>query len=167
MYGRRLCICLAISLLSCLPAITRAQLAPAELPASPPTILLFEAYDENLATITMSLTGVAYATGTLTRENAAGAPETVEVKVPELRQHNFKYLLAETNIRTVGGRELDRKEAAKQLKKGQPVILLKVSNKLPDAYRSLFRDEAIILEVKALGMIPDLDGVKPERPVKP
>jgi hypothetical protein len=165
MFGNRLCTCLAISLLSCLPAVARAQLlAPAAVPASPPLILLFEAFDENLATLTMSQTVETFATATLTRINAAGAAETVEVKVPELRQQNYKYLLAETKIRTVGGRELDRKEAASQLKKGQPVILLSVSNKLPEAYKSLFRDEAIILEVKALGMIPDLDGVKPAKP---
>ena len=166
MFGNRFRTCLAISLLTCLPAVARAQLAtPTAVPVSAPLILLFEAYDENLATLTMTQTVEAYVTETLTRINAAGAAETVEVKAPVYRQQNYKYLLAESTIRTVGGRELDRKEAAKQLKKGQPVILLSVSNKLPEAYKSLFRDEAIILEVKAIGQIPDLDGVKP--PAKP
>ena len=79
----------------------------------------------------------------------------------EVREEVLKYLLAETKIKTVDGKELDRKEAAKQLKKGQPVILVSAAAKLPAAYKGLFRDDAIVLEVNGLGTTPNLDGEKP------
>ena len=151
-----------LAALAYIPVAAHAQTA------FPPQIFLFEAYDENLATLTVSQTVIAEASVTEVRINAAGVEEAVVVKVPEIREQIQKYLLAETKIRTVGGKEFDTKEAAKQLKRKQPVILLTPSNKLPDAYKSLFRDDAIILELKALGSRPDLDGVKPPiRPVKP
>lgn len=130
-------------------------------PAIPPSIVLFEEYDEKLATLTVSQTVMAEVAVTEKRVNAAGVEEEVVMRVPETRVQMQKYLLADAKIRTVGGRELDRKEAARQLKKKQPIILLSVLNKLPDAYKSLFRDEAVIIELTALGTVPDLDGVKP------
>lgn len=160
---RTLCLAGYVLLLAiCAPIVGHAQVATTA-PAFPPQIFLFEAYDENLATITVSQTVVAEAIVTESRVNAAGVEEKTIVRVPEIREQQQKFLLAETKIRTVSGRELDRKEAAKLLKKKQPVILLTLSNKLPEAYKSLFRDEAIILEMKSLGTTPDLDGVIPEK----
>lgn len=132
-------------------------------PTVPPSIVLFEEYDENLATLAVSQTVMADVFVSEKRVNAAGVEEEVVVRVPEIREQMQKYLLADAKIRTVGGRELDRKEAARQLKKKQPVIVISTSSKLPDAYKSLFRDEAIVIELKALGTTPDLDGVKPIR----
>ena len=147
-----------VALSALLPVATHGQS-----PTIPPNIMLFEEYDEKLATLTVSQTVMAEVFVTEKRVNAAGVEEAVVTRVPETREQMHKYLLADAKIRTVGGRELDRKEAAKQLKKKQPLIVLSSSNKLPDAYKSLFRDEAIVIELKALGTVPDLDGVKPVR----
>lgn len=127
-------------------------------PAIPPQLNLFAAYDENLATISVTRTYLVEVPVTLESTNAAGVVEKSIVKVPEFREEVLKYLLAETKIKTVGGKELDRNEAAKELKKGQPVILVAAATKLPAAYKGLFRDDAIILEVNGLGTTPNLDG---------
>lgn len=127
-------------------------------PAIPPQLNLFAAYDENLATISVTRTYLVEVPVTLESANAAGVVEKRVMKVPEFREEVLTYLLAETKIKTVGGKELDRKEAAKELKKGQPVILVSAATKLPAAYKGLFRDDAIILEVNGLGTTPNLDG---------
>lgn len=129
--------------------------------AIPPQLHLFANYDENLATLSVTRTYQAEVPVTVESVNAAGVVERNTVKVVEFREEVLKYLLAETKIKTVDGKELDRKEAAKQLKKGQPVILVSAASKLPAAYKSLFRDDAIILEVNGLGTTPNLDGAKP------
>lgn len=132
--------------------------------AIPPQLTLFANYDEDLATLSVTRTYTAEVPVTLESVNAAGIVEKRIVKTMEFREEVLKYLLAETNIKTVGGKELDRKEAAKELKKGQPVILVSAAIKLPAAYKALFRDDAIILEVNGLGTIPNLDGEKPAKP---
>jgi hypothetical protein len=129
--------------------------------AIPPQLNLFANYDENLATLSVTRTYIAEVPVTVESVNAAGIVEKNIVKVMEVREEVLKYLLAETKIKTVDGKELDRKEAAKQLKKGQPVILVSAAAKLPAAYKGLFRDDAIILEVNGLGTTPNLDGEKP------
>lgn len=156
MYTRWLAVLIAV--------FVGQTVAHAQAPAIPPQIRSFEQYDENLATLLVKETYVAQLTVTVTMVNAAGVEEKKEVKVPEYRVAISKYLLAETTIRTVGGKELDRKVAAKEIKKGQPVILTTPFSKLTEEYKSLFRDDVIILEVKALGSRPDLDGVPPEAP---
>ncbi len=138
-----------------------AQTAPL---AIPPQLSLFATYDENLATISVTRTYTAEVPVTLESVNAAGIVEKKIVQVSELREEVLKYLLAETRIKTIGGQELERKVAAKELKKGQPVILVSAAIKLPAAYKALFRDDAIILEVNGLGATPNLDGEKPAKP---
>ena len=132
--------------------------------AIPPQLNLFANYDENLATLSVTRTYIAEVPVTVESVNAAGVVEKNTVKVMEFREEVLKYLLAETKIKTVDGKELDRKDAAKQLKKGQPVILVSAAAKLPAAYKALFRDDAIILEVNGLGTTPNLDGEKPAKP---
>jgi hypothetical protein len=139
----------------------RAQTAPL---AIPPNLSLFSNYDENLATLSVTRTYTAEKPVTIEIINAAGIAEKSVVKVADYREEVLKYLLAETKIKTVDGKELDRKVAAKELKKGQPVILVSSALKLSAAYKGLFRDDAIILEVNGLGTNPDLDGVKPAKP---
>ncbi|WP_254510693.1 hypothetical protein [Anatilimnocola floriformis] len=133
-------------------------------PAFPVQLRIFEKYDENLATLLVKESYLAERPVTVVSINAAGVEEKRVEKTMEVREATSKYLLAETTIYTVGGKELDRKVAAKEIKKGQPVIMVTPFSKLPDAYKQLFRDDAIILEVKALGTLPDLDGVPPEKP---
>ena len=133
-------------------------------PAGPIQLRLFQEYDENLAELLVKESYVAELPVTVVSINAAGIEEKKIVKTMEYREAIGKYLLAEVAIRTVGGKELDRKVAAKELKKGQPVILTTPFSKLPDDYKQLFRDDAIIIEVKALGVRPDLDGVPPKEP---
>jgi len=154
-------ICLALFVLM-LSGNERATRAQDKALAFPPQLRIFAEYDENLATLDVRETYTALSKVTIGRVNAAGIEEEEVVKVPEVREQISKYLLAETTIRTVGGQQLDRKVAAKELKKGQPVILTTPFSKLPESYKLLFRDDAIVLEVKALGARPDLDGVPPE-----
>lgn len=130
-------------------------------PGLPPQIFVFQSYDENLATLNVTQTVVRHVPVTEVRVNAAGVEETITVLVPEHVDQLNTHLLAETTLRTIGGKELDRKEAAKALKKGQPVILLVKGQKLADGFKNLFRDEVVILEVKALGIPPELAPKEP------
>jgi hypothetical protein len=131
-------------------------------PSYPVQLRIFEQYDENLATFRVKETYLAEKPVTVVSRNAAGVEEKEVMKVMETRAAISQYLLAETTIRTIGGKELDRKVAVKEIKKGQPVILTTPFSKLPEEYKLLFREDAIVLEVKALGSRPDLDGVSPE-----
>lgn len=129
----------------------------------PPAIFVFQKYDENLATLTVSQTIVRNVPVTLTRVNAAGVEETETMLVPEYAEFQNTHLLAETTMRTIGGKDLDRKEAAKVIKKGQPIILLVKGQKLAERYKGLFRDDVLVFEVKALGTPPELDPVAEPR----
>lgn len=140
-------------------------IAEAQVPAIPPHIFVFEKYDENLATLTVTQTSIHNVPVTLTRVNAAGVEETETTLVPEYRDSRHTHLLAETTLRTMAGKELDRKEIAPKLKKGQAVVLVAKGQKLADSFQALFRDDVIVMEVKALGTDPALDP-KPDRPKK-
>ena len=134
--------------------------AAAQGPELPPHIFVFQKYDENLATLTVSQTILRNVPVSLTRVNAAGVEETEKVLVPEYAEVQNTHLLAETTMRTIGGKDLDRKEAAKGIKRGQPIILIVKGQKLAERYKALFRDDVIVVEVKALGTPPELDPVK-------
>lgn len=126
----------------------------------PPNIFVFEKYDEKLATLTVSQTIIRNVDVTVTRVNAAGVEVKEIVQVPEYAEAQNTHLLAETTLRTMGGKDLDRQAAAKEIKRGQPIILIVKGQKLADRYRNLFRDDVLILEVKALATPAELDPVK-------
>lgn len=129
--------------LSARPAVAQpvATLGP------PPQIFIVQAYDETEAKVTLTQTVIRHLPVTEVRINAAGVEETVTVLVAEQIEQLTLLPLAEDTVRTVGGKQLDRKEAAKALNKGQPVIMLGKGKKLAAGYNSLFRDEVIILEI--------------------
>jgi len=125
----------------------------AQLPVEGPgvaDVVTFEKYDENAGGFVLHKTLMRFATVTETTLNPAGAQESRTVLVPEMIVQARVYSLAEAIIGTAGGKTIKGEDAAKQLKKGQAVIVISQGTQLPANLKSLLRDDAIIFEVKDL-----------------
>ncbi|WP_425614844.1 hypothetical protein NA78x_004723 [Anatilimnocola sp. NA78] len=130
--------------------LTATQQLHAQLPVEGPgvaDVVAFERYDEELRGFVLHKTFSRLATVVETSINPAGVEESRTVVVPELVTEALHISSAETIVTTVGGKEIKSAEAAKQLKKGQVVIMISRGTQLPANLKSLLRDDAIVFEI--------------------
>jgi len=81
--------------------------------------------------------------GTELQTRTAQEEYVVEVPVSEM-----KLLPAgKFNLRTLGGKRIERREFISRLKTNQPAILLKSGAKMDPFYASMFHDEVIVIEL--------------------
>ncbi|WP_254510694.1 hypothetical protein [Anatilimnocola floriformis] len=96
----------------------------------------------------------------LTREvlQRQTAPDGKLIAVPvtvfeeSLRRQDLN--LADLKFSNVAGKDLNAADAAKKLKPGQAVVVLTMGANLSKLQRSLYRDDAIIIEVKPMTPTP-------------